>query len=305
MHLFLAQATIVFGKSMEPNLLERQRLIIDKVSYRLHPPQRNDIVVLNRPDMDEMLVKRIVGLPGETIEIYQGTVYIDDIPMPEPFPHDIGIYSMPPVTLGPLSYFVLGDNRDNSNDSRSFGPVKREHILGRVWLRYWPFQPNDAVLNPQWAPDAGGMSPKSSSSWCWSTIAIGLLVAFRQMISPTIVAFLLAFLLSYPVNWIQRSTGWARGAAILIVYIVLAGLAALVPVLIIPRSAELVGALEESIDLLIVNLQAVTRGPLLALGPLQVSIDQLFDQAGDALSNVFLSPRATRSPSPAASPPAS
>jgi signal peptidase I len=137
-HLFLAQATIVFGKSMEPNLMERQRLIIDKVSYRLHPPQRNDIVVLNRPDMDEMLVKRIVALPGETIEIYKGTIYIDDLPLPEPYPHAVGIYSMPPVTLGPLNYFVLGDNRDNSNDSRSFGPVKREHILGRVWLRYWP-----------------------------------------------------------------------------------------------------------------------------------------------------------------------
>jgi signal peptidase I len=138
-HLFLAQATIVFGKSMEPNLHERQRLIIDKVSYRLHPPQRNDIVVINKPDMDEMLVKRIVGLPGETIEIYKGTVYIDGEPLPELFPHDHGIYSMPPVTLGPLNYFVLGDNRDNSNDSRSFGPVKREYILGRVWIRYWPF----------------------------------------------------------------------------------------------------------------------------------------------------------------------
>jgi predicted PurR-regulated permease PerM/phosphoglycolate phosphatase-like HAD superfamily hydrolase len=119
-------------------------------------------------------------------------------------------------------------------------------------------------------------------------IAMGLLVAFRQMITPTIVAFLLAFLLSYPVNWIQRSTGWARGAAILIVYIVLAGLASLLPVLIIPRSAELVGALEESVELLIVNLQSATRGPLLALGPLQVSVDQLFDQAGEALNNVFL-----------------
>ncbi|MFN2203968.1 MAG: signal peptidase I [Caldilineaceae bacterium] len=138
-HLFLAQATIVFGKSMEPNLHERQRLIIDKVSYRLHPPQRNDIVVINKPDMEEMLVKRIVGLPGETIEIHKGTVYIDGVPLPEPFPHDHGIYSMPPIMLGPLSYFVLGDNRDNSNDSRSFGPVKREHILGRVWIRYWPF----------------------------------------------------------------------------------------------------------------------------------------------------------------------
>lgn len=119
-------------------------------------------------------------------------------------------------------------------------------------------------------------------------IAIGLLVAFRQMISPTIVAFLLAFLLSYPVNWIQRSTGWARGAAILIVYIVLAGLAALLPVLIIPRSAELVGALEESVELLIVNLQGVTRGPLLALGPLQVTVDELLNQADDAINNIFL-----------------
>lgn len=138
-HLFLAQATIVFGKSMEPNLLERQRLIIDKISYRLHPPQRNDIVVLSRPDIDEMLVKRIVGLPGETIEIDRGSVFIDGQPLREPFPHDVSLYSMPPVTLGPLSYFVLGDNRDNSNDSRSFGPVKREQILGRVWIRYWPF----------------------------------------------------------------------------------------------------------------------------------------------------------------------
>jgi len=138
-HLFLAQATIVYGQSMEPNLLERQRLIIDKISFRLHPPHRNDIVVLSLPGMDEMLVKRIVGLPGETIEIYKGVVYVNNEPLPEPFPHDGGLYSMPPLTLGPLSYFVLGDNRDNSNDSRSFGPVKREHILGRVWLRYWPF----------------------------------------------------------------------------------------------------------------------------------------------------------------------
>jgi signal peptidase I len=138
-HLFLAQATIVYGQSMEPNLLERQRLIIDKISFRLHPPQRNDIVVLNLPGMEEMLVKRIVGLPGETIEIHQGVVYVDGEPLPEPYQHGNGLSNMPPVTLGPLSYFVLGDNRDNSNDSRSFGPVKREHILGRVWLRYWPF----------------------------------------------------------------------------------------------------------------------------------------------------------------------
>ncbi len=137
-HLFLAQATIVYGQSMEPNLSERQRLIIDKLSYRFQPPQRNDIVVLDMPGMDEMLVKRIIGLPGETVEIRNGVVYIDNQPIPEPFPHELGYQSMDPVTLGPLSYFVMGDNRDNSNDSRAFGPVKREYILGRVWLRYWP-----------------------------------------------------------------------------------------------------------------------------------------------------------------------
>lgn len=137
-HLFLAQATIVYGQSMEPNLYERQRLIIDKVSYHFFPPSRNDIVVIAIPDMEEMLVKRVIGLPGETVEIRKGVVYVNNEPLPEPFPHDLGDESYGPTVLGPLNYFVMGDNRDNSNDSRSFGPVQREYILGRVWLRYWP-----------------------------------------------------------------------------------------------------------------------------------------------------------------------
>lgn len=137
-HLFLAQATVVFGQSMEPSLSERQRLIIDKLSFRLHPPRRNDIVVLDLPEMNELLVKRIIGLPGETVEILDGIVYVNREPLAEPFPHIYDHQSMPLITLGPLQYFVLGDNRDNSNDSRAFGPVEREYILGRVWLRYWP-----------------------------------------------------------------------------------------------------------------------------------------------------------------------
>ena len=137
-HLFLAQATVVYGQSMEPNLSQHQRLIVDKLSYRFHPPDRNDIVVLGLPTMDEMLVKRIVGLPGETVEIHEGIVYVNGEPLPEPFPHDVTPYDMESITLPPLYYFVLGDNRSNSNDSRSFGPVHREDILGRVWLRYWP-----------------------------------------------------------------------------------------------------------------------------------------------------------------------
>lgn len=137
-HLFLAQATVVFGQSMEPNLHPHQRLIVDKISYRLHAPQRNDIVVIRLPDMEELLVKRIVALPGELVEIRGGVIYVNGEAVTEPFPHDMTPYDMPPIVLGPLSYFVLGDNRSNSNDSRAFGPVTLDEILGRVWLRYWP-----------------------------------------------------------------------------------------------------------------------------------------------------------------------
>ena len=111
---------------------------LDKISYRFHAPQRDDIVVLSLPQMDEMLVKRVVGLPGETISIDDGVLYIDGVAHPEAFPHDTVAYDMAPVVLPPLYYFVLGDNRGNSNDSRSFGPVHRDSIVGRVWLRYWP-----------------------------------------------------------------------------------------------------------------------------------------------------------------------
>jgi signal peptidase I len=137
-HLFLAQATVVYGQSMEPNLSAFQRLIIDKISYHLHSPQRNDIVVIDLPNMDEMLVKRVVGLPGETVELRNGIVLINGEPLDESFPHDFSLQTLSPLILGPLQYFVLGDNRGNSNDSRSFGPIQRDYIVGRVWLRYWP-----------------------------------------------------------------------------------------------------------------------------------------------------------------------
>ena len=137
-HLFLAQATVVYGQSMEPNLHPNQRLIVDKLGYRFQAPARNDIVVVDLPEMDEMLVKRIVAMPGETVEIRRGVVHVNGIPIREPYGHDMVEYDMAPVLLGPLSYFVLGDNRGNSNDSRAFGPITRDEIVGRVWLRYWP-----------------------------------------------------------------------------------------------------------------------------------------------------------------------
>jgi len=137
-HFFLAQATIVFGQSMEPNLSPHQRLIVEKFSYRLRAPDRNDIVVVDLPQIDDMLVKRVVGLPGETIEVRRGFVYVNGELLAEPFPHDVDHATMAPMRLDQHQYFVLGDNRDNSNDSRIFGPVSDERIVGRVWLRYWP-----------------------------------------------------------------------------------------------------------------------------------------------------------------------
>ena len=123
---------------MEPSLHEQERLIIDKLSYRLRAPARGDIVVLDLPEIEDKLVKRIVGLPGEMVAIQDGVVYIDGQPLDEDFPHVVSRQTMPATRLGPLQYYVLGDNRSNSNDSRAFGSIHRESIIGRVWLRYWP-----------------------------------------------------------------------------------------------------------------------------------------------------------------------
>ncbi len=137
-HLFLAQATVVYGQSMQPNLQPFERLVIEKLSYYLHDPGRAEIVVLDLPQMPELMIKRIIGLPGETVEIRQGHVYINGIEVPESYDHTASDSFYGPITLEADTYFVLGDNRNNSNDSRSFGPIHRSSITGRAWLRYWP-----------------------------------------------------------------------------------------------------------------------------------------------------------------------
>lgn len=138
-HLFLAQATRVEGYSMEPTLYGHQRLIIEKVSYRFHPPRRGDIVVIHVDGLGkEMLIKRVIGLPGERVEVKDGKVFINGQVLDEPY-LDKAMRGQYPPTVVPEGYiFVMGDNRNNSNDSRSFGPVSLDDIAGRAWLRYWP-----------------------------------------------------------------------------------------------------------------------------------------------------------------------
>ncbi|HET90651.1 MAG TPA: signal peptidase I [Chloroflexi bacterium] len=138
-NLFLAQATQVLGQSMEPNLHTNQRVVVEKVTYRfLHGPRRGDIVVIEMPDQAEMLIKRVMGLPGETIEVRNGQVYIEDRVIEEPWTVNPGGRNYGPQVIPPLHIFVLGDNRGASNDSRSFGPVPIEDVVGRAWFSYWP-----------------------------------------------------------------------------------------------------------------------------------------------------------------------
>jgi len=137
-HLFLAQATRVEGYSMEPTLYGHQRLIIEKLSYRFTEPDRGDIVVIRVDGFDELLIKRVVGLPGETLEIRDGVVFIDGKALDEPYVNGVPRGSYPATKIPDGYIFVMGDNRNNSNDSRSFGPIPIDHIVGHAWMRYWP-----------------------------------------------------------------------------------------------------------------------------------------------------------------------
>jgi len=146
-NLFLAQATRVYGQSMEPNLHTDQRLVVEKLSYNRHirqllglnGPERGDVVVIRlKVQGDELLIKRVIGLPGDTIEIHDGRVFVNSQPLAEPYlaGATTGFYG--PATVPPLHIFVLGDNRGFSNDSRSFGTIPLEDVVGRAWFSYWP-----------------------------------------------------------------------------------------------------------------------------------------------------------------------
>lgn len=137
-HVFLAQATRVYGQSMEPNLHTDMRLVVEKLSYRLHTPERGDIVVLRVRPGDELLIKRVIGLPGDEVAIHDGRVYVNGQPLDEPYLDQETRGNLAPRVVPPLHVFVMGDNRRASNDSRSFGPVHIDNIVGKAWVSYWP-----------------------------------------------------------------------------------------------------------------------------------------------------------------------
>lgn len=145
---FIVQPFIVRGASMEPNFENREYLIIDEASYYLREPKRGEVVVFRYPlDRRQYFIKRIIGLPGERVEIQNGRVHIINAQYPDGFVLEEP-YLVPPdrftrpdmiSTLGDNEYFVMGDNRDFSSDSRLWGPLGKHLIVGRTLLRVWPF----------------------------------------------------------------------------------------------------------------------------------------------------------------------
>lgn len=155
---FLVQPFFVRGASMEPSFDNGQYLVIDELSYRLGEPKRGDVVVFRYPvDPKQFFIKRIIGLPEETVEISGGRVKIFNQERPAGFVLDESGYLPPTNTVGDLKkslggreYFVLGDNRQVSSDSRVWGALPAVNLVGRAWLRIWPFNAAAIFAAPQY-----------------------------------------------------------------------------------------------------------------------------------------------------------
>jgi signal peptidase I len=133
------QSYTVVMSSMFPNFEEGECIMVNKVSYRSSGPQRGDVIVFNPPFPSEYpFIKRVIGLPGETVEIKDEKVFIDGIPLEEEYIMESPNYTMPAQEVPEDEYFVLGDNRNNSNDSHNNWTVPRDNLIGRAWFIYWP-----------------------------------------------------------------------------------------------------------------------------------------------------------------------
>jgi len=137
------------GSSMYPTLHNGQLVFVDRISYRLHSPERGDIIIFDYPlDPKVRFVKRVIGLPGDTVSVHNGHVLINGKPLVEPYINGPMNRDMGPVKVRAGQLFVMGDNRNHSNDSRSWGPLDEKYIIGRAFLTYWP--PSRAGIIHHW-----------------------------------------------------------------------------------------------------------------------------------------------------------
>jgi len=136
---FIGQVTVVKGASMEDTLFNRERLICNKIVYRLTEPKHGDIVIFKPPiDQNHNYIKRVIAVEGDEIKIIDGIVYLNGEKLEEDYIEHRSFETMPEVAVPEDSYFVLGDNRTNSSDSRFWGFVPEENIIGKASLIFWP-----------------------------------------------------------------------------------------------------------------------------------------------------------------------
>ncbi|MFZ0956559.1 MAG: signal peptidase I [Candidatus Sulfotelmatobacter sp.] len=139
--IFIYQPVKVEGTSMMPSLADHERIFVNKFVYRLEPIERGDIVVFRYPrDPSQSYIKRVIGVAGDRIHIDGGQVYVNDQPLDEDYvpPAYTDVQSLPEMVVPAQSYFVLGDHRNMSRDSRDFGPVNQSYIYGKAVFGYWP-----------------------------------------------------------------------------------------------------------------------------------------------------------------------
>jgi signal peptidase I len=150
---FSVQNFIVVGTSMQPNFQEKERVIANKLVYRFHEPERGDVIVFHPPNDGEAdYIKRVIALPGETVKVENGVVYINGLPLDEPYQlNEPPNYPLSERTVPNNEYFVLGDNRNNSNDSHNGWTVPRQNIIGKAWLLIWP--PEEWGVVPDYSLD--------------------------------------------------------------------------------------------------------------------------------------------------------
>ncbi|MDD3661577.1 MAG: signal peptidase I [Candidatus Dojkabacteria bacterium] len=157
-YLFVASPHEVIGRSMEDSFWNGEYLLADKISYHLNSPNRGDVVIFKQTETDDY-IKRVIGGPGDTVEVRDGSVHVNGEPLDESEYLDAGVYTDPGAFLkeGQVysvpegKYFVMGDNRNHSSDSRSFGPIEEEQIKGRALFIYWPFSHMKLVPRPDYS----------------------------------------------------------------------------------------------------------------------------------------------------------
>ncbi len=147
--ILIAEPRYIPSDSMMPTLAVGDRLVVEKVSYHFHPPETGDIIVFQSPRQlqrygytkNQAFIKRVIGLPGDTIKIDNGLVYINNQPLVENYIAEAPEYILAtPIKIPENLYFVMGDNRNNSNDSHVWGFLPRKNIIGRAVFRFWPFE---------------------------------------------------------------------------------------------------------------------------------------------------------------------